>query len=271
VASTISRITTGRSVSAGGVLKPNSSMYGQPQQQSEETTLLNPLFSPSSQGSSIQSSPGQLSSGSAAAAAAGGFAGSRPDQMLRHRLSQASAWAGTTSSGEAGSTSLGLRLGTTSTTDGQIASSSATIKAGRSERSGSGVNADALWMLPAAGKDGMSSSIMQQQEKAYLSGTIPAAPGTAAYMAAASAGKRGCRERGNCAEQMHITLAVYSRVAVFGSRVCMYSRCNSRVVLRDVLCHVTVGLAHGQPCIKCMVGRSVVCRIPSVDTGKRCT
>jgi hypothetical protein len=191
VASTLSRITTGRSVSAGGALKSSSNMYGQPQQPSEETTLLNPLFSPSSQGS-IQSSPGQLSSGagSAAAAAAGSFAGSRPDQMLRHRLSQSSAWVGTTSSGEAGSTSLGLGLGTTSSTaaDGQIAA----IKAGRS---GSGVNPGALWMFPNAGKDGISGSIMQQ-EKAYLSGTIPAAQGTTAYMAAGSTGKHGCTHKG---------------------------------------------------------------------------
>jgi hypothetical protein len=191
VASALSRITTGRSVSAGGALKSSSSMYGQPQQPSEETTLLNPLFSPSSQGS-IQSSPGQLSSG-AAAAGGFGFASSRPDQVLRHRLSQSSPWVGTTRSGEAGSTGLGLGLGTTSSTtaDGQIASSSAMIKAGRS---GSGVNAAALWMLPPnTGKDALSGGIMQQQEKADLSGTIPAAPGSAAYMAAASAGKHACR------------------------------------------------------------------------------
>jgi hypothetical protein len=59
-------------------------------------------------------------------------------------------------------------------------------------------------MFPNAGKDGMSGSIMQQQEKAYLSGTIPAAPGTTAYMAAGSAGKHGCRPaKGNFAEHMH--------------------------------------------------------------------
>jgi hypothetical protein len=194
VASTLSRITSGRSVSAGGALK-SGGMYGQPQQPAEETTLLNPLFSPHSHCSN-QSSPGQLcsrSSTAAAAAAARSFAGSRPDQALRHRLSQSTAWLGTTSTCAAGGThvitgSTHLTTGSTGNTsdDGQSPSSAATIKASRSR---TGSNAGALWMAVSnSDKDSIACGIMQQQEKAYLAGAIPAAPGTAAYMAAASAG-----------------------------------------------------------------------------------